>query len=115
MAESTTIVRKALLTATIGGVEAIRRIEIKSITLAPSQRAGLHRHPCTVVGYIADGAILFQIEGQPAKILNRGDAFHEPFNDRILHFDNASDSALATFIAFYLLDSGEEQLIEMLS
>jgi quercetin dioxygenase-like cupin family protein len=65
-------------------------------------------------GYIADGAIAFQIEGQLAKILKQGDAFHEPVNARMMRFDNASDSAPATFIAFYLLRPGEDRLIEML-
>jgi quercetin dioxygenase-like cupin family protein len=108
------IVRRALLTAVMDGTESVDRVEVKSITLAPSQRTGLHRHPCTVVGYVADGAISFQVEGQSPKILRQGDAFHEPLNARILHFDNASDSAPATFIAFYLLAAAEERLIEML-
>jgi quercetin dioxygenase-like cupin family protein len=108
------IERRALLTAAMDGIESIGRIEIKSITLAPGQRAGLHLHPCTVVGYIADGSIRFQVEGQPARILEKGDAFHEPVNLRIFSFDNASENASATFIAFYLLRPGEDQLIEML-
>ena len=114
MSKSDVIVRKALLTAVMGRTESIDHVEIKSITLAPAQRAGLHTHPCHVVGYVAGGAIAFQIEGQPVRILNPGDAFHEPVNARILRFDNASDSAPATFIAFYLLSPGEERLIEML-
>jgi quercetin dioxygenase-like cupin family protein len=114
MSDSAEIVRKALLTAVMDGAEPVARVEIKSITLKPSQRAGLHKHPCTVVGYIADGAISFQIEGHPPKILKQGEAFHEPRNARIARFDNASDTAPVTFIAFYLLPPGEERLIEML-
>jgi quercetin dioxygenase-like cupin family protein len=114
MSEPAAIVRKALLTAVVEGERSIDRIEIKSITLAPSQRSGMHKHPCTVVGYVADGAISFQIEGRTPTLLKEGDAFHEPFDARIVHFDNASDTAPATFVAFYLLASGEERLIEML-
>jgi quercetin dioxygenase-like cupin family protein len=76
---------------------------------------GLHRHPCHVVGYIAAGSILYQIEGQPSRLLQAGDAFHEPENARISQFDNVSDSAPARFIACYLLGSGEERLIETLT
>jgi quercetin dioxygenase-like cupin family protein len=114
MREPGMIERKALLTVVMNAVESIERVEVKSITLAPAQRTGLHRHPCTVVGYIAEGTISFQIEGQPAKILRQGDAFHEAFGARIRSFDNASDTAPATFIAFYLLGPGENRLIEML-
>jgi quercetin dioxygenase-like cupin family protein len=114
MPESTKIERRALLAVVMDGVQSIERVEAKSITLAPAQRTGLHVHPCTVVGYVVEGAITFQIEGQPAKILKQGDAFHEAFGTRILSFDNASETASATFIAFYLLGPGEDRLIEML-
>ncbi len=114
MPEPAAIERRALLTAMVEGAQSIERVEIKSITLAPSQRTGLHTHPCTVVGYVADGAISFQVEGQGAKILEQGAAFHEPAGARILRFDNASNAAAATFIAFYLLAPGETRLIEML-
>jgi hypothetical protein len=46
--------------------------------------------------------------------LKAGDAFHEPRNAHIVHFDNASDTTPASFIAFYLLGAGEDRLIEML-
>jgi len=114
MLESGKIERKALLTVVMNGIESIERVEVKSITLAPAQRTGLHLHPCIVVGYIAEGMISFQVEGQPAKILKQGDGFHEARGARILRFDNASETAPATFIAFYLLGPGESKLIEML-
>jgi len=57
----------------------------------------LHRHPCDVVGYVASGSIVYQVEGRPSRVLKAGDAFHEPHNARI---------------AFYLLGAGED-LIEM--
>jgi quercetin dioxygenase-like cupin family protein len=106
--------RKALLTAIMNGASPVGRVEAKEIEFKPSQRTGLHRHPCPVVGYVADGEISFQIEGEASKTLKRGDAFYEPLNARVAHFDNASDTAPAKFIAFYLLRPGEDRLIEML-
>ncbi|MGH8199242.1 MAG: hypothetical protein ACREVO_02565 [Steroidobacteraceae bacterium] len=47
-------------------------------------------------------------------MLPAGSAFFEPANTRVLHFDNASSQEAATFIAYYLLGDGNEQLIEML-
>ena len=87
---------------------------MNEIEFAPGQRAGLHRHPCHVVGYIASGTIVYELEGQPSQLLNAGDTFHEPENARVLRFDNASDTAPARFIACYLLKFGESRLIEML-
>jgi quercetin dioxygenase-like cupin family protein len=82
--------------------------------LGPGQAAGLHRHPCLVVGYIAAGSIRFQIEGESERELHAGDAFFEPQNATIAHFDNSSDSETASFIALYLLSAGESRVIEMI-
>jgi quercetin dioxygenase-like cupin family protein len=106
------IVRKSLTTALIGQKN-VERVEVKEIRLVPGQATGLHFHPCPVVGYIAAGAIRFQIEGQPERILRAGEAFFEPANVRVAHFD-ATPEGPATFIAFYLLGEGESKLIEML-
>jgi quercetin dioxygenase-like cupin family protein len=89
----------------------IERVQGARIALAPRQATGRHHHPCPVVGYVAAGTIRFQIEGQPEHIVGAGDAFHEPANARIAHFDNASDTEPAVFVAFYLLSPGEDRLI----
>jgi quercetin dioxygenase-like cupin family protein len=114
MAAAPAIVRKALLTADMEGGRQVDRVEIKQIDFVPSQQTGLHLHVCPVVGYIARGTVLFQIEGEPPRTLKEGDAFHEPAGARILHFDNASDRDPLTFIAFYLLGDDDRELITML-
>ncbi len=87
-------------------------VNATEIIMEPFLKAGLHQHPCPVVGYVAEGTLLFQIKGEEAKTLKKGDVFYEPANTAISHFDNASDQPLK-FIAFYLTN-GEQQLIEML-
>jgi quercetin dioxygenase-like cupin family protein len=109
-----TIVRKELLTAAIAGSKDVARVEIKQIDFAPSQRTGLHRHPCPVVGYVAHGSIRFRVDGQPAQLLTEGSAFFEPAGAKIVQFDNASSDAPATFVAFYLLGPEDQKIIEML-
>lgn len=108
------IVRKDLLTAIIAGGKDVNRVEVKRIDFAPSQKGGLHFHPCPVVGYVATGTILFQIEGGPVTSLHAGSVFFEPANIKIVHFDNASPQEPATFVAFYLLGKDDQKLIEML-
>jgi quercetin dioxygenase-like cupin family protein len=66
------------------------------------------------VGYIAQGTIRFQVEGQPVQMLSAGSAFFEPAGEKVPHFDNASADAPATFVAFYLLGAGESEIIRML-
>ena len=109
-----TIVRKPLLTGQFEKLIATDHVEVKQIDFAPSQQTGLHNHPCPVVGYIVKGTVLFQVEGEEPRTLHAGDAFFEPPNRTMLHFDNASDTDPMTFIAFYLLGKGETELIHML-
>ncbi len=106
------IVRKSLLTAQIDGEKTVQRVEIKEINLAAQQKTGLHIHPCPVVGYIVTGTVTFQIEGQAVQTLKAGDAFFEPANARMLHFD--AGASPVRFIAYYLLGKDQHELIKML-
>lgn len=115
MPEPPPVVREALLGASLPAETEIARIEVARIELAPGQPAGLHRHPCPVVGWVVAGEIRFQVADGPVVTLRAGDAFFEPANVRIPHFDNSSESDAAVFIACYLLPPGEDRLIEMLA
>ncbi|MGH9104599.1 MAG: cupin domain-containing protein [Acidimicrobiales bacterium] len=114
MSESETIVRRLLLAATLGGDNQIERVEVHHIDLAPSQQAGLHSHPCPVIGAVLKGEILLQVEGHKEMLLGPGNGFYEPAGTPIARFDNTSGLETASFIACYLLPPGESRLITML-
>lgn len=99
--------RKDLLTAQLHK-QVVSRVEIKEISIPPAGKASYHLHPCTVVGYVVSGSVLFQIEGQPEQVLDQGSAFYEPKDQPILKFDNASDTIPLVFIAYYLLEDKED-------
>jgi quercetin dioxygenase-like cupin family protein len=107
-----TIERQQLMTAALGNRN-VSTVDVRKITLAPGQKTGRHLHPCAVVGYVASGTAVFQVETEPAQLLPVGSAFYEPAGKEIVEFGNASDVTPMTFIAFYLLD-GEQELITML-
>ena len=107
-----TIERKNLLN-TFTGNRNVSSVDVREIRFTAGQETGRHFHACTVVGYIAAGTAEYQIEGEPAKLLPAGSAFHEPAGKVIASFRNASSTEPMTFIAFYLLD-GELELITML-
>lgn len=88
----------------------VPRVEIKEVTIAPKGTAAYHLHPCPVVGYVVSGTLLFQIEGQSPEIIQSGNAFYEPKNQPIEHFDNASESEPLIFLAYYLLEDKEDMI-----
>ncbi len=106
--------RRTLLSVPLASTKTVDRVEIHQITLAPGVHVPVHSHPCPVVGVVTSGSILFQVDGFPIQQLKAGDAFHEPANVRIRHFDNASSEVAATFVPFYLLGGGEHELIHLL-
>jgi quercetin dioxygenase-like cupin family protein len=114
MSDPEPIKRQNLLEASFGGLHAIERARISRVELAPGQAAGRHFHPCHVIGCVLSGTIRFQIDKQPETVLVAGEAFHEPAGIEIPHFDNASNTEPAVFLACYLLAPGEDELIKML-
>jgi quercetin dioxygenase-like cupin family protein len=84
------------------------------IRFAPRQPTGLHRHPISVAGVNTAGSFIFKREGEPEKVIKTGDSFFEPAGVTTERFDNASDTEPAELIAFYLTDTKDRALIEML-
>ena len=110
MAQST-ITRKPLLSVDLR--KKLTAVDVREIQFQPGQETGLHKHPCPVFGYIAEGDAVMQVKGQELLQLPQGSAFYEPAEQVILRFDNASQEKPMRFIAFYLLE-GQQELIEML-
>jgi len=73
MPEPSPVVRKALLGANFPAETVIERVEVARVELAAGQPAGLHRHPCPVVGWVVAGVIRFQVANGPVVTLQAGD------------------------------------------
>ena len=107
----------------------VRLIKGARIKFAPGQPTGLHRHPISTVGAVTAGRkalsvsgnqsdiqlFNLQLEGEPVQLLKTGDSFFEPAGHTILKFDNASATAPAEIVCFYLADTKERPPIEMLA
>ena len=106
------IIRKPLLNASLGE-KTITSVDVREITFGPGEQTGRHKHPCPVIGFIAEGAALLEVEGEAPQELPAGSCFYEPAEKIILRFDNASSRKPMKFIAHYLLN-GKQELIEML-
>lgn len=100
--------RRDLLNAVVN--QTVSVVEIKEVTMPKGQSAPKHLHECPVVGIVKSGSVLFQAEGEEAVIIKAGEAFYEPRNKTILHFDNASTEEPLVFVAFYLKEADEPNI-----
>jgi quercetin dioxygenase-like cupin family protein len=57
---------------------------------AGSPGAPPHRHPGgPAFGYVLEGEMLFELEGQPPRVVRAGEAFWEPGGD-VIHYSDAN-------------------------
>jgi quercetin dioxygenase-like cupin family protein len=71
-----------------------------------------HRHPSgPVFGYVLDGEMLFELEGQPPRVVRAGEAFWEPGGD-VIHYSDANnrDDARLRFLVTMLCTPGQPML-----
>ena len=80
------------------------RATVVEVNYAPGEADKPHSHPCTVIGYVAQGAIRFQVKGGPESVLKAGESFYEPPNGIHQVSANASEKEPAKLIAFFICD-----------
>ena len=75
-----------------------------------------HRHPGgPAFGYVLDGEMLFELEGQPPQVLRAGEAFWEPGGDVIHYSDgNNRDDIRCRFTVTMLCDP-DKPMLELVS
>lgn len=66
-----------------------------------------HRHPGPIYGYVVKGAIAFELEGQPERLIKAGEAFFEPGGD-VIHYKgaNALDDEESALVATMICEPG---------
>ena len=93
---------------------AIKLVRGARIRFAPWQTTGLHRHPISVAGVVTAGSFIIKREGEPEKVVKTGEPFFEAAGLTTERFDNASATEPAELVAFFLTDTKDRPLIEML-
>jgi quercetin dioxygenase-like cupin family protein len=71
-----------------------------------------HRHPSgPAFGYVLEGEMLFELEGQPPRVIYAGEAFWEPGGDVIHYSDgNNRDDVKVRFVVTMLCVPGKPML-----
>jgi quercetin dioxygenase-like cupin family protein len=80
------------------------RATVVEVNYAPAEADQPHSHPCTVIGYVAQGAIRFQVKGGPETVYRAGESFYEAPNGVHQVSANASAKEPAKLIAFFICD-----------
>jgi quercetin dioxygenase-like cupin family protein len=81
----------ATLPEATAGIPAGSEARTVRVTLSPGDPgAPPHRHPGPLFGYVTQGEILFELEGQPPRVLKAGDALFEPGGD-VIHYLGANN------------------------
>jgi quercetin dioxygenase-like cupin family protein len=93
---------------------AIKLVRGARIRFAPRQPTGFHRHPISVAGVVTAGSLIIKKGGEPEKVVKTGEPFFEAAGVTTERFDNASDTEPAEIVAFFLTDTKDRALIEML-
>jgi quercetin dioxygenase-like cupin family protein len=91
---------------------AIPNIEGKSmvavvVTYPPGAKSMPHRHAQSafIYAHVLSGAIRSKVDDQPAKIYQAGEGFYETPGSHHLISENASNTATASLLAVFVVDS----------
>src|SRR5580704_8185631 len=70
-----------------------------------------HRHSGPVFGYMLDGEMTFELEGEPERVIRAGEAFWEPGGD-VIHYQSANNlsDAWSRFVVTMIGVPGEPML-----
>ncbi|MDT8758764.1 cupin domain-containing protein [Sphingomonas psychrotolerans] len=110
-ADLASVVRIPLLDRELAAEKTVKSIKAARIDFRPGQKTGRHVHPVPTMGIVLGGEIRLQIEGEPVRVLKAGEAFFEPADTVVLHFENASNTHPASFAGFYLLGPDDKEII----
>ena len=72
--------------------------------IAPGAMAGKHRHPGVEIGYILEGSVTLEHEGEPPKMLKAGDSFE---NAPGVHNAKNTGTTPVKILAVYLVEKGK--------
>jgi len=74
------------------------------VRYGPGEAAMPHSHPCAVVGYVVEGSLHTQVQGESDMIYKAGQSFYEPPNGVHLVSANASTTEPAKLLAYFICD-----------
>jgi quercetin dioxygenase-like cupin family protein len=71
-----------------------------------------HRHPGPAFGYVVEGEMRFELEGEPERVIRAGEAFWEPGGD-VIHYQDGNNRAdsWVRFVVTMMCVPGQPMLV----
>ena len=79
-------------------------VKLIDVTYPAGAASRPHSHPCVVVGYVVDGAIVSQVKGEAESTYAAGKAFYEAPNGVHAVSKNASATTPSKLLAIFICD-----------
>jgi quercetin dioxygenase-like cupin family protein len=96
---------KQLMTKELLG-NAGKEVLMSTVTYPPGGASPPHRHDAQVFVYVLEGELIMQVQGGPKLTLKAGDTFYESPGDVHAVSANASQTAPAKFLVFFIKEKG---------
>ena len=77
-----------------------------TVEFEPGESSAAHRHNANTFVYVLEGTVVMQVQGGEEKTLTAGQTFYETPNDIHSISKNASASASAKILVFFIKESG---------
>jgi quercetin dioxygenase-like cupin family protein len=108
MAQGATV--KSLLFKDLAGVPG-KELSLITVEYLPGGSDTAHRHDAQTLVYVLEGSIVMQVKGEAPMTLVPGQTFYEGPDDVHIVSRNASHTAPARFVVFFVKDKGAPILV----
>jgi quercetin dioxygenase-like cupin family protein len=101
---------KSLLSKDLAGIPG-KELSMITVDYPPGGSDTVHRHHAQVLVYVLEGSIVMQVRGEAPITLVPGQTFYEGPDDVHTVSRNASQTAPAKFLVFFVKDKGAPILV----
>jgi quercetin dioxygenase-like cupin family protein len=88
-------------------------VTLVEVDYGPGESSMPHRHTCPVIGYVVEGTLRTQVQGEPEATYKVGESFYEAPNGVHLVSANPSVKERAKFLAFFVCDHDTPRSVDV--
>ncbi len=101
-----------LLTRALPDIDG-KEVVMLTVEYSPGGASSAHRHNANTFVYVLEGSVVMQVKGGKEVTLQPGDTFYESPSDIHTVSRNASETAPAKFLVFFVKDAGAPPLVPL--